>query len=103
MAAEMWWVKAPFLTFVQLHALCFSSAASKKAGSAKDSRGKALFPSESRIVPDTTPQCISLAEPKNAAVGVVRSQRKLSPDLLGVCVNPVFYLLLRVCSLTLSF
>lgn len=39
----MWWVKAPFLTCVQLHALCFSSAASKKAGSAKDS-WKSPFP-----------------------------------------------------------
>lgn len=40
MATEMGWVKAPCLTCVELHALCFSSVACKKTGSAEDSHGK---------------------------------------------------------------
>lgn len=53
MAPEMGWVHAPFLTCVELHASCFSSAACKKTGSAEDSHGKP-FPAESRTVSHTT-------------------------------------------------
>lgn len=96
MATEMGWVKAPFLTFVEPCALCFSSAACKKNGSMLKIH---ILPAESKTVSDTTPQCMSLSEQRNTAVGVVRFQRKLLSDLLGVCVNPVFHLLLRVCGL----
>lgn len=97
----MGWVKAPFLTCVELHAFVLLQLKFCLQEYWKCWRltWKALFPAKSKAISDTTPQCMSLSEQKNAAVRVVRSLWKVLPHLLRICVNHVSHLLLRVYSL----